>query len=146
MCSRRLANLKVGLYTMLFLPCAGMAGVSIAQFGGHLLVAGLAFAVLLILFVVGAMAGGDVKLGAAVMLWAGPSLALPTVAVIAWTGGAVAVLGWLADRRAIRRLGLGWRPLRRVRQAFSARRGVPYGVALAAGGIYVLWQQMQFVK
>jgi prepilin peptidase CpaA len=90
---------------------------------------------------VGVMAGGDVKFGTAVLLWAGPALALPVVVIIAWTGGAVGVLGWLVDRRAARRWAAASRPLHRIFHALSARRGVPYGVALAAGGLYALLRQ-----
>lgn len=141
---RRLSNRVVGLYAALFLPYAWLAGLSAGQAGGHVLVAGLAFLVLLGLFMAGGMAGGDVKLGTAVLLWAGPPLGFPVVAVIAWTGGVVAVLCWLADRSAVRRLALAFRPLRRARRVVSARRGVPYGVALAAGGLYVMWRQTLF--
>lgn len=107
----------------------------------HLVAAGLAFVVLFALFALGIMGGGDVKLGTAVFLWSGPSLALPTVAIIAWAGGILAVLGWLVDRKAYRRLS--WRPARSVGHALSASRGVPYGVALACGGWFVVWQQYQ---
>lgn len=139
---RRLANRKVGIYALLFLVHAYLVELTLGQVGGHLVIAGLAFLVFLGLFVIGAMSGGDVKLGAAVMLWAGPSFVIPTVAVIAWSGGVVAVLGWLVDLGWTRREACASRSLNRWRQALSARRGVPYGVALAAGGLYVLWQRM----
>ncbi len=142
---RQLPNRWVAAYALLFLPYIWLAGFTPGQLGEHLLVGGAAFLVLFVFFVAGVTAGGDVKLGTAVLLWAGPALALPVVAVIAWTGGVVGVLGWLADRRSGRRLVAACRPLHRVWHALSARRGVPYGVALAAGGLYVLWRQARWL-
>lgn len=135
---RRLANRWVVGYAMLFLPAAWRAGFDVGQGGGHLLLAALAFLILLGLFVLGVMGGGDVKLGTAVMLWAGPAHALPVTAVIAWIGGVMAVVGWLADRSTrVRGAGDG---IGTIQAALSARRGVPYGVALAGGGMWVLWR------
>lgn len=135
---RRLANSLVVVYAVLFLPYGWQAGFSTGMWTAHLLVAGLAFLALLGLFVLGAMGGGDVKLGTAVLLWAGPLYALPVLVLIAWTGGGLALLGWLADRRWLVRRSGKWTGA--MRHALSARRGVPYGVALAAGGIWLLWQ------
>lgn len=132
---RRLSNKLTGLYTLAFIPAAWVAGLSPAVLGQHFGVAVVGFLVLLLLFAFRVMAGGDVKLGIAVLLWAGPGMALQTVAVIAWSGGLLAVLGWLADRRVSWPRGLCF-----LAGGLSARRGVPYGVALALGGIYVLWQ------
>lgn len=135
---RFLPNKQVVTYALLFLPYAWLSGLDLQQFGSHLLVAVLSFGVLFALFMLGAMGGGDVKLGAAVFLWAGPALAFPVLIIVAWTGGLVAVAGWLADREVLQ--GLNWPPFRCLRHALSARRGVPYGVALAAGGLFVLWR------
>jgi prepilin peptidase CpaA len=136
--TRLLENKLVALYALLFLPYAWLNNLDLQQFGSHLLVAVLSFGVLFALFMLGAMGGGDVKLGAAVFLWAGPAQAFPVLVIVAWTGGLVAVMGWLADRQALQ--GLGWPPIRCLRHALSARRGVPYGVALAAGGLFILWR------
>lgn len=70
------------------------------------------------------------------MLWAGPHLALPVVIITTLAGGILGVLGWLA----------AWR-LRHAPQTFgrsflrliSADRGVPYGVALALAGLFVIY-------
>lgn len=142
---RRLPNLLVGIYGALF-PVATWGAASLADWqvlGWHIGVAALAFIVLFFMYLLGAMGGGDVKFGTAVLLWAGPGLALPVVTVVAWSGGVLAVVGWLLDRKAWRRLR--WRPLRLARHALSPRRGVPYGVALACGGMFVLWQQYRVI-
>lgn len=140
LCQRRLANGLVGAYAAMFWV-VGLGGPSWSArgFALHLTVAALAFGVLFALFALGAMGGGDVKLGTAVLLWAGPGLALPVVVVVAWSGGLLAVAGWLLDRRVLR--AVRWRPLRLVRHGLSARRGVPYGVAFVCGGMFILWQQ-----
>jgi len=108
--------------------------------GWHVLTGLLAFVLLFILYVLGAMGGGDVKLGAAVYLWAGPALALPVTVIVAWLGGLLAIAGWLVDRPGLQRFTN--RPWRSMSNALSARRGVPYGVALAVGGLFVLWRHV----
>ncbi|QDQ88033.1 peptidase A24 [Alcaligenaceae bacterium SJ-26] len=137
---RRLPNVLVLAYAAFFLPWAWLHGLSWAQAGLHLMVGGGGFLVLLLLFAVRCMGGGDVKLGAAVLFWAGPLKMLPVIAVVAWTGALIGILGWLCDRYAALCMKNG-RPLadRRWLHALSARRGVPYGVALAAGGLCALW-------
>lgn len=136
---RRLANTLVISYALLFVLYAWWAGFDPGRWGAHALTAAFAFLVLLVLFALGAMGGGDVKLGTAVLLWAGPTYALPVVLLIAWVGGGLAVLGLLADRPWAARFAAG--PSRHIITALSARRGVPYGVALAVAGLWLVWQQ-----
>jgi prepilin peptidase CpaA len=138
---RRLPNWPVACYIAAFFVSFWLAMPATTAVKFHLSAAAVGFLVLFVLFALGIMGGGDVKLGTAVLLWSGPSLAFPTVAIIAWAGGILAVLGWLVDRKAYQRLT--WRPTRCVGHALSARRGVPYGVALACGGWFVVWQQYQ---
>ncbi|PWF24119.1 A24 family peptidase [Corticimicrobacter populi] len=137
---RRLPNVLVLTYAAFFLPWAWLHGLSWAQAGLHLMVGVVGFLVLLLLFAVRCMGGGDVKLGAAVLFWAGPLKMLPVIAVVAWTGALIGILGWLCDRYAALYMKNG-RSLagKCVLHALSARRGVPYGVALAAGGLCALW-------
>jgi len=92
----------------------------------------LCFALLLAigtpLFAAGWLGGGDVKLLAALGLWANFTVILPLVACILIGGGVLAALS-LA-----------------VRGARAARRskGVPYGVAIAVGAAIVLLQPALF--
>ena len=104
----------------------------------HGLVALLAFVVLLALFAAGAMGGGDVKLGTAVFGWAGTQAAWPALFITSVAGLVLALVGLAVDFCCRR-----WPPKRRGfahrwADAISARRGVPYGVALALGGIAAL--------
>lgn len=82
----------------------------------------------LILFLVpfhfGWMAGGDVKLLAALALWLPPMLLLPALQIIALVGGLVTLPFWIARLR------------RQVADQVPVE--VPYGVAIAAGGLIML--------
>lgn len=139
---RRLPNAWVLALALAYLPSAIWLGLMDWQaLAWHLMVGGMAFGLMFILYAFGVMGGGDVKLGAAVYLWAGPGLAFPLTVIVAWTGGVLAILGWLADRTCLQGLGGGLGAC--VRHAISAKRGVPYGAALAVGYLYVLWQHVQ---
>lgn len=85
----------------------------------------------------GAMGAGDAKLAAAVLCWAGPAAWLPVLLVVTQTGLLLVLLGVLA-RQALRWRGSG--PLAAGWRCLSVERGVPYGVALAAGGVFALWR------
>lgn len=89
-----------------------------------------AFVVFLIctgLFALRLMGGGDVKLIAATALFAGPALSLHFVLYVTLLGGFVAT-GTLVHAR-----------LSKVTALDQAK--VPYGVAIAAGGLWVCFQR-----
>lgn len=89
---------------------------------------GAAFAVFLVfagLFAIGAMGGGDVKMIGAVMLWIPLPLFLPMLTVMAVGGGILSAV-MLIDLK-----------LRRSDKPVE----VPYGVAIAAAGLWALHQQ-----
>lgn len=89
---------------------------------------GAAFAVFLAfvgLFAVGAMGGGDVKMIGAVMLWIPLPLFMPTLTVMAVAGGILS---------AIMLVHIKLRPSDKPVE-------VPYGVAIAAAGLWALHQQ-----
>ncbi|PWC17698.1 A24 family peptidase [Brenneria corticis] len=130
---RCLPNRWVLYYALLFPFYAFSQGLNWAQFAAHCLVGATAFVLLLLSFIRGGVGGGDVKLGAVVMLWAGPFHAAPALVAISLVGALLGVAGWLADKRL--------KPPQAASAALyalSARRGVPYGVALVAGGLTVL--------
>ncbi|WP_336985854.1 A24 family peptidase [Altererythrobacter aquiaggeris] len=85
-------------------------------------VAVLAFAVFATLFAFGAMGGGDVKLLTALALWVSPSSFLTLLMVMALVGGVLTIV-----------IG-GYHIARRQRDKVA----IPYGVAIAAGGFWVL--------
>lgn len=111
---------------------AVLAGWGATLLLSHLAIAALAFVVTLACGMAGWMGGGDVKLAAAVFLWAGPDLGVPVLALVAMAGMAVAVLALAA--RLLGRLPLPG-AVGRGLEVMSSERGVPYGVALAVGGM-----------
>ena len=79
--------------------------------------------------------GGDAKLLASLALWAGPALIVDLVVVTALAGGLIAVgmLAWTLMRRRFAVLRNGT-----AAEAPLLWRVMPYGIAIAAGGIHVV--------
>ena len=86
---------------------------------------GIVFALLAGAFYAGMMGGGDVKLAAALALWFSPAGTVKFLVLMSLAGGALtlAIVAW---HRAKRREG---------------RPAVPYGVAIAFGGLAILTQR-----
>jgi prepilin peptidase CpaA len=89
------------------------------------------FGLLALAFYAGMMGGGDVKLAAALALWFSPVSTLKFLVLTSLAGG-VLTLGILAWHRSRNREG---------------RPEIPYGVAIAFGGLAILTQRFlnQFV-
>src|SRR5436190_3804867 len=89
------------------------------------------FVVLAGAFFAGMMGGGDVKLAAALALWFPPWVTVKFLVLMSLAGGVltVAVLGWHRFKRR------------------DGRPEIPYGVAIAFGGLAILTQRFlnQFV-
>jgi prepilin peptidase CpaA len=83
------------------------------------------FAILAGAFYAGMMGGGDVKLAAALALWFPPGITVKFLVLMSIAGG-VLTLGLLAWHRAKKREG---------------RPEIPYGVAIACGGLAILAQR-----
>jgi prepilin peptidase CpaA len=92
---------------------------------------GIVFALLAGAFYAGMMGGGDVKLAAALALWFSPAGTVKFLVLMSIAGGVLtlAILVWHRARRS------GGRPQ------------IPYGVAIAFGGLAILTQRFlnQFV-
>ena len=86
---------------------------------------GIVFALLAAAFYAGMMGGGDVKLAAALALWFSPSGTLRFLVFMSLAGG-VLTIGLLAWHRSRGREG---------------RPEIPYGVAIAFGGLAILAQR-----
>ena len=130
---RRLPNRAVVIVAGLYCVAAALVPIGAAAFLGHVGLAAAAFAVAALLFRFGWIAGGDVKLAAAVFLWAGPPFAAP-VFVIVSVCGLILGLAVIAADPLYRRIGaLRWL------SCLSRARGVPYGIALALGGGAAVW-------
>ena len=116
-------NLAVALLALLFwwsvrLPLWPDAAVQLAVAAGVFLLLALAF-------YAGMMGGGDVKLAAALVLWFPPVATVRFLVIMSIAGGAVTLL-FLALHRARHKPG---------------RPQIPYGVAIAVGGLAILAQR-----
>ncbi len=117
----------------------GFAG-AVSSLGG----CALAFLLIFVLHVFGAMGAGDVKLFSAIGAVTGASLVLPTFVVVVLTGGVIALI-------SVVRAGVVKSTMHRVLQIFCGllpgwemprfsvpadrRYTVPYGVAITLGGL-----------
>ncbi|GMN03255.1 prepilin peptidase [Erythrobacter sp. MTPC3] len=113
-------NLAIALGAPIFWWSSGMSlwpEVAI-QFG----IALAAFAVFAAIFAFGGMGGGDVKLLTALALWIEPTGFMQLLVIMALAGGVLTIV-----------MG-GWHFLRRQKE----RLAIPYGVAIAIGGLWVL--------
>lgn len=96
--------------------------LGLAEIGWQLALALAALVVLAGLFALGAMGGGDVKLLVALALWIKPAWFAQLLMVMAITGGllTVALAAWHVARR------------------HKHRPSIPYGIAIALGGLWVI--------
>jgi len=122
---------------------AGGAGGALESLGG----CALAFALMFILHVFGAMGAGDVKLFAAIGSVLGAPLVVPTFFVVVLTGGALGFVTMLragAVRSTLHNtlmliVGLlpGWK-MPRLTIPADRRKTIPYGVAITFGSLISL--------
>lgn len=120
-----------------FLAFVALSGLPLPLLGGHLAAGAVALAAGFGLFAAGYIGGGDAKLFAATSLWFGFADLL-SFALVAAVFGGVLTLSLLMVRRVPLPgglLGQAW-----LVRLFDQRAGIPYGVALAAGALYVLPQ------
>ncbi|UEP29546.1 MULTISPECIES: A24 family peptidase [unclassified Burkholderia] len=126
---RRVSNRAVLAFAMLYLIAAALVREGFAPLAGHVATAAAMLVVFGGLRHAGWLGGGDVKLAAAVFLWAGPTLALPVLTIVGASGAACGLTMLAAVARQ-----------RRIAPAHTmATRGVPYGIALALGGVLAVW-------
>jgi prepilin peptidase CpaA len=88
----------------------------------------------------GIFGAGDAKLMAAVLLWAGPVLALLTLFICAITGGVLAAI-MLSRARFVLAGAFSSLGSQTLSNAMLAKN-MPYGVAITAGGLFVAWALM----
>ncbi len=112
--------------------------VSASQPVSWLLALGIASGILaagFVLFSLGACGGGDAKLFAAAALWAGPGLVLPFTVMTTLAGGVMAIF-LLLQHRLARAPALHMALKTDVDPGFK-RQLMPYGAAIAVGGLHV---------
>lgn len=136
-----LATLATGL--IVNAAGGGWSG-ALASLGGCL----IAFTLMFILHVFGAMGAGDVKLFAAIGSVLGASLVLPTFFVVVLTGGALGIVTMFRTgsvRSTLHNIlmllvGLlpGWK-MPRLAVPSDRRKTIPYGVAITFGSLISLF-------
>jgi prepilin peptidase CpaA len=134
---RRLPNTAVAAFAALYFVNATMAGFAPASWGAHVAFGAASFVVSAVMFRLGWLGGGDVKLAAAVFLWAGPE-SWPVLVVVSLCGLIVS-LAMLAVA-VMQRIPMLARASAWL-EWIAPARGVPYGVALASGGIVAVLLQ-----
>jgi prepilin peptidase CpaA len=119
----------------LFPLVAVIAGLNWAEAGVHVAVGFAALIVGMVLFAGGIIGGGDAKLFAAIALYVGASAFGFYVFGVALAGGVLAltliVLRWGARLVAAERFDA-------LKHLVKSGAGIPYGIAIAAGGLFAL--------
>lgn len=135
--TRRLPNAAVAGFAALYFVDAALTKCTVASLAAHAVAGTLSLTLAGLIFRFGWLGGGDVKLAAAVFLWAGPESW--TVFVIVSLCGLFVALTVLTAA-AMTRIPVLAAVVRRL-DWIAPSRGVPYGVALALGGIIAVLLQ-----
>lgn len=126
---------SVSLAIVALYPAHVLASPVPIDWAGALVLAGCVLAAGFILFALRLAGGGDVKLLVAATLWAGPAQALPFLLLTTLAGGLLAAMTlnylryvrpWPSDVLAPDEAA-----------ALKLRASVPYGIAIALGGVWV---------
>ena len=117
-------NIAVAVMAPLFWWASGIAFYpdAVERICGAFLI----FMVFFGMFSLGGMGGGDVKMGGAIALWFTPFATLKFFVITSLAGGYVSIAAWYFHHK-IRRL--------------EGKTEVPYGVAIAFGGLWLLAQR-----
>ncbi len=113
----------------------GGAGISWSDAGLHLLAGLIGLVVGMVLFATGVIGGGDAKLFAVAALWLGLN-SLFEYALLVTVFGGVLTLALLSLRRVpvpISLIKYEW-----VTRLLDRKAGIPYGVALSLGALFML--------
>ena len=109
--------------------------------GSHLIVAGSVLILLLPLFALGKMGGGDIKLMASLGVWMGPTSILEFAILVSLLGGGLAV-AYLCMGRILQFQYVSSKVWVNFQfKKFTFQDGLPYGVAISIAGIYFISTQ-----
>lgn len=114
---------------------APLTGVGITTIGLNTALATVVLASLFILFSIGWIGGGDAKLAAVVALWVGSEHTGDFLLYTALFGGLLTLI--VLQFRSIS-VPHHWLQQRWINRLYDPQSGVPYGAAIAAGGLAVL--------
>lgn len=130
----RIPNFLNALFLALF-PVAGLIAPHQPDWLWHLAAAGAVLAGCFAMFALRLLGGGDVKLVTVAALWVGWSHLLQYLVIVALIGGGLTIL-LLALRNPVTVVALShFGPTPKV---LTKGAPVPYGVAIAAGGLFMV--------
>lgn len=133
MLSMTIANRVSVLLVLAFVVLAPLTGMAWPEIGMHLAAGAAALTVTFALFAIGGMGGGDAKLIAATSVWFGFSIGLVNYLLTATLlGGALTILLVIFRNSSLSMLA-GNNVL--LRHFADQKAGIPYGIALGAGGL-----------
>ena len=124
---------------LVFFPFAFLAGLPLSEIGVHLACGFRVLVGTFTMFAMGWIGGGDAKLAAATALWIGWDRLLDYGTASALIGGGL-TLALLAARQVPLpgfALSVGW-----ITRLHEREAGIPYGIALAAAGLFVYPQTL----
>jgi prepilin peptidase CpaA len=116
-----------------FIVAAPAAGMPLDQVFNHVLTGIAVLALGIAMFSMGLMGGGDAKLIAAASLWIGGAHMMEFIVYVAIAGGVLAVVLLFYRRLPL----LLFRMPEWVGRLHQSGFGMPYGVAIAAGGLAI---------
>ncbi|GGB57360.1 hypothetical protein GCM10011316_31810 [Roseibium aquae] len=130
--------LSIAIAALFFFYFA-LSSAPLSDLLGHALGGTVVFLVCFTLFALGWIGGGDAKLMSSMSLWFGWSPDL--LSFLTWTAlSGLALTVALLLFRALPVLPLGLGKASWIARLHDRKTGVPYGVAIAAGGLVVVYQ------
>lgn len=144
-----IANRVSVLLIVTFVAIAPFIGLSLHDFAMHWAAFGAVLAATFVLFATGSMGGGDAKLLASTSLWMGWNMALVEYLLGAAVFGGILTVG-LVMMRGSTAAAVGGQY--QLLTHLCSGKGVPYGIALAAGGLLafqaspaMIWVMAQYL-
>ncbi len=134
---------RLCLATVLLYPAYVLAAPYPVDWVSAAALAGAVLAFGFVLFSFRIWGGGDAKLFAAVVLWAGPAHLIDFTFLTTISGGVIAIYLYL-HHRLTRVSTPGMITLGRAEAGFE-RQSMPYGAAIAVGGLYVAFTMLRLI-
>jgi prepilin peptidase CpaA len=136
MIPNHLSAALVGIFMLgAILPASIWSGI---PFVSGLIGGAVVFFLLMLLYAVGAMGGGDTKLAGAFGLLAGTSHLGLFLLVMAFSGGVLAVYALLARKNPEKLIPARFADNSWLSQLKGGQNKIPYGLAIAVGGIVTI--------
>lgn len=128
-------------FLLLFIPAAFASQIGWVTAGAHILVGMVALIISFGLFSFNIFGGGDAKMIPGVLLWVGPDGALAFLFGMALAGGALSIVILMARKTVPAEAAPGF-----AQKILQKDNGIPYGVAIAAGGFMAAGQSPLLIE